>query len=188
MILERIDKSNDIKLVTRRLAKLAKEANIPEEELTAENILKGTKHLETEFLKQFGAFEEKDGKLTRLTSINKDFDFEKFYKEYNITNLAKNKLKEGTKYVGQKFFDNFIEYDKNGKFLKFNKSADFDKVYKCLNMAPDVFIFGILKAMLTVALIPPILKHVFGLEKGKSKQPSAQPAQVQNVNKDGGNK
>ena len=55
-------------------------------------------------------------------------------------------------------------------------------------MAPDTFVFGILKAMLTVALIPPILKHVFGLEKGKSKQPIQQPAQVQNVNKEGGNK
>ena len=55
-------------------------------------------------------------------------------------------------------------------------------------MAPDVFVFGILKAMLTVALIPPILKYVFGPEKGKSKQPPAQPAQVQNVNKEGGNK
>ena len=32
-------------------------------------------------------------------------------------------------------------------------------------MAPDVFVFGIVKAMLTVALIPPILKYVFGIEK-----------------------
>ncbi|MBP3847159.1 hypothetical protein J6I39_05355 [bacterium] len=187
-VLKKIDKSNDVKLVTRRLAKLAKEANIPEEELTAEKILKGTKHLEPDFLKQFGAFQEKDGKLTRLTAINSEFDFGKFYKEYNIVNLTREKLKEGTKYIGKNFFDNFIKYDKKGKFLEFNKSADFDKVYKCLNMAPDVFVFGILKAMLTVALIPPILKYVFGLEKGKSKQPPAQPAQVQNVNKEGGNK
>ena len=48
-------------------------------------------------------------------------------------------------------------------------------------MAPDVFVFGIVKAMLTVALIPPILKYVFGIEK-KAKAPAA-PVQepVQNV-------
>ena len=56
-------------------------------------------------------------------------------------------------------------------------------------MAPDVFVFGILKAMLTVALIPPILKHVFGLEKSKPAQEQAkQLAQVQSVNNEGGNK
>ncbi|MBR1461384.1 hypothetical protein IJ596_07140, partial [bacterium] len=33
-----------------------------------------------------------------------------------------------------------------------------------------------IKAMLTVALIPPILKHVFGLEKGKSKKTATEPA------------
>ena len=188
LVLDRIDKSNEVKLVTRRLAKLAKESNIPAEELTAEKILAGTKQLEPEFLKQFGAYEEKDGKLVRLTALNSEFDFEKVYKDYNIKNLTKEKLKAGTRYVGEKFFNNFIEYDKNGKFLRLNKAADFDKVYKCLNMAPDTFVFGILKAMLTVALIPPILKHVFGLEKGKSKQPAQQPAQVQNVTKEGGNK
>ena len=50
-------------------------------------------------------------------------------------------------------------------------------------MAPDVFIFGIAKAALTIALIPPILKYGFGLEKGKKpeqKQP-AETAQNNNV-------
>ena len=38
-------------------------------------------------------------------------------------------------------------------------------------MAPDVFLFGIIKAVLTVKLIKPIMKYVFGLEKkDKSKQ------------------
>jgi hypothetical protein len=37
-------------------------------------------------------------------------------------------------------------------------------------MIPDTLVLGIPKAMLTIALIPPILKHVFGLEKGKKKE------------------
>ena len=185
LVLDRIEKSNEVKLVTRRLKKLSEMKEIPPEKLTVESILDDTSHLEPEFLKQFGAFEEKDGKLTRLTALNSEIDFEKVYKDYNITNLAKEKIKQGTKYVGEKFFDNFIEYDKNGKFVKLNKSVDFDKVYKCLNMAPDVLVFGILKAMLTVALIPPILKHVFGIEKSK---PQTQAPQTEQVKTEGGNK
>ena len=185
LVLDRIEKSNEVKLVTRRLKKLSEMKEIPPEKLTVESILDDTSHLEPEFLKQFGAFEEKDGKLTRLTALNSEIDFEKVYKDYNIKNLAKEKIKQGTKYVGEKFFDNFIEYDKNGKFVKLNKSVDFDKVYKCLNMAPDVLVFGILKAMLTVALIPPILKHVFGIEKSK---PQTQAPQTEQVKTEGGNK
>ena len=49
-------------------------------------------------------------------------------------------------------------------------SKAFKNVTKILDMAPDVFIFGVLKAMLTVALIPPILKYVFGIEKKKAPQ------------------
>ena len=52
-------------------------------------------------------------------------------------------------------------------------------------MAPDVLVFGILKAMLTVALIPPILKHVFGIEKSK---PQTQAPQTEQVKTEGGNK
>lgn len=62
-------------------------------------------------------------------------------------------------------------------------SRTFEKVTRILDMAPDVFIFGIAKAALTIALIPPILKYGFGLEKGKKpeqKQP-AETAQNNNV-------
>ncbi|MBQ8168891.1 hypothetical protein IJZ97_05700 [bacterium] len=36
----------------------------------------------------------------------------------------------------------------------------------------DSFILGVPKAMLTIALIPPILKYVFGIEKGAKKAPA----------------
>ena len=39
------------------------------------------------------------------------------------------------------------------------------KVSQFLKMSFDTFILGIPKAMLTIALIPPILKYVFGMEK-----------------------
>ena len=182
-IIDKIEASNDVKFVTRKLKKLAQSDNISEEQLTAKNILDGTSHLESDFLKQFGTFEEHDGKLVKLTSLKKDMDFEAVYKDYNLKNLTKEKLMKGTKFIRERFLNNFIEFDKDGKFIKLNKALDFDKVYKCLNMAPDVFVFGVLKAMLTVALIPPILKHVFGIEKSKS---HAKPKQE--IKADGGNK
>lgn len=49
------------------------------------------------------------------------------------------------------------------------------KISQICKMSFDTFILGIPKAMLTIALIPPILKYVFGIEK-KSKK-----AQVVNV-------
>ena len=187
LIMDRIEKSNDVKLVTRRLKKLAGIENIPEEKLTAKSILEGASQLEPDFLKQFGAFEEADGKLIKLTSLNKNIDFEQVYKDYNLKNLTKEKLMEGTRFIRENFLKNFIEFDKSGKFLRRNKKLDFDMVFKAINMAPDTFVFGILKAMLTVALIPPILKHVFGIEKHK-KQPEQQSLLAQNVKKEGGDK
>lgn len=60
-----------------------------------------------------------------------------------------------------------------------DQAKSFKLVTKMLDMAPDVFLFGVAKAMLTVALIPPILKYVFGIEK-KAKAPQQAPAQTQN--------
>ena len=57
-------------------------------------------------------------------------------------------------------------------------SKIFKNVSKFLEMAPDVFVFGIAKGMLTIALIPPILKYGFGVEKKKKVQPEQQ---VQNT-------
>lgn len=187
LIMDRIEKSNDVKLVTRRLKKLAGMETVPEDKLTTKSLLEGVSKLESDFLKQFGKFEEADGKIIKLTNLNKDIDYEKVYKDYNLNNLTKEKLMEGTKFVKENFLKNFIEFDKNGKFLNRNKKLDFDMVFKAINMAPDTFVFGILKAMLTVALIPPILKHVFGIEKSK-KQPAQQNLVAQNVKKEGGNK
>lgn len=57
-------------------------------------------------------------------------------------------------------------------------SKAFKNVTKIADMAPDVFIFGIAKAILTVKLIKPIMKYVFGLEKkdktNNQNQPTAQ--------------
>jgi hypothetical protein len=50
------------------------------------------------------------------------------------------------------------------------KSNAFKNVTKVLDMAPDVFFFGVLKAVLTIKLIKPILKYVFGIEKSKPAQ------------------
>lgn len=51
---------------------------------------------------------------------------------------------------------------------KLEKSATYKNISKVAQMIPDTVVMGIPKAMLTIALIPSILKYVFGLEK-KSK-------------------
>jgi len=70
-------------------------------------------------------------------------------------------------------FKKFKEIYKVENLAKLEQSQAFKMTTKVLDMAPDVFVFGILKAMLTIALIPPILKYGFGVEKSK---PQAQPA------------
>lgn len=54
-------------------------------------------------------------------------------------------------------------------------SKIFQNVEKIFNMSHDAFVFSFVKAMLTVALIPPILKYVFGVEKGKGSKNTVQP-------------
>lgn len=86
-------------------------------------------------------------------------------------------LLKDTKIVGKKFLKLFGEFD-GDKLVKINGKLNIDRVIKALNMAPDVFIFGILKAMLTIALIPPIMEHVFGMKNEKASQKSAEAAKV----------
>lgn len=83
--------------------------------------------------------------------------------------ISAESLLEGTKVVGKKFLKWFGEFD-GDKLVKINGKLNIDKVIKALNMAPDVFFFGILKAMLTIALIPPLMKHVFGMSNDKHPQ------------------
>ena len=63
-------------------------------------------------------------------------------------------------------------------------SNPYKNMTQVLKMFPDSIVLGIPKAMLTIALIPPILKYVFGWEK-KPKQKPQEQQQTQNV---GGNK
>ena len=63
---------------------------------------------------------------------------------------------------------------------KLEKSKPYKKISKVAQMIPDTLILGIPKAMLTIALIPPILKYVFHIEKGKHKHKTQEP-QTDNV-------
>ncbi len=58
------------------------------------------------------------------------------------------------------------------------QSKSFKNIIKIFDMSPDVLCFGVIKAMLTVALIPPILKYVFGVEKNKGQKPEAPKAET----------
>lgn len=64
---------------------------------------------------------------------------------------------------------------------KLEKSVAYKKLSKMAQFIPDTLVLGIPKAMLTIALIPPILKYVFHLEKGKKKD-TPQQAELQNLN------
>lgn len=92
--------------------------------------------------------------------------------------LKVNKLKDKYKLSDLKDIENVKIFKKLKETYNVKNLADlehskaFKNVTKMLDMAPDVFIFGIAKAMLTVALIPPILKYGFGIEKKKK---AAQP-------------
>ena len=62
---------------------------------------------------------------------------------------------------------------------RLEKSKPYKKLSKIAQFAMDSIVLGIPKAMLTIALIPPILKYVFHMEKGKKKDaaPVQQPTQ-----------
>jgi hypothetical protein len=95
----------------------------------------------------------------------------------NLEDLKKSKIFNSVK----KFLNiETLEELENSKFVKdlqdtFNvktmkditKSKAFKNVTKVLDMSPDVIFFGVLKAILTIKLIKPILKYVFGMEKTK---------------------
>ncbi len=98
----------------------------------------------------------------------------------NATNLTKEQLEKVEKLKNKyqvkdlkdlenhEFFKKMKNIYKVENIVDIENSKAFKNVTKILDMAPDVFIFGVLKAMLTVALIPPILKYGFGIEKKKS--------------------
>ena len=58
------------------------------------------------------------------------------------------------------------------------KSGAYKNISKVSQMMFDTLILGIPKAMLTIALIPPILKYVFGMEK-KPKNTNNNPKEIQ---------
>lgn len=64
---------------------------------------------------------------------------------------------------------------------KLEKSKPYKKLSKAAQMGIDTVFLGIPKAMLTIALIPPILKYVFHMEKGK-KNHEVKPEVAQNTN------
>lgn len=62
---------------------------------------------------------------------------------------------------------------------RLEKSKPYKKLSKVAQFAIDSVVLGIPKAMLTIALIPPILKYVFHMEKGKKKDSAPVQQQAQ---------
>lgn len=120
--------------------------------IQAQKDLLAGKEIKDKLLKKIEKVKEKY-KINDLSELENIETFKKLKKTYNANSL--------------------VELD---------HSQAYKNVTRMLKMAPDVFIFGIAKAMLTIALIPPILKYGFGMEK-KKKQQTPQPAQVSENNK-----
>ena len=68
--------------------------------------------------------------------------------------LTPKELIKDLKYLNEKFINIFCK-TKDGKVTKFQTKL-FEKTIKILEFAPDTFFFGMIKAVLTIALIPPI--------------------------------
>ncbi len=94
------------------------------------------------------------------------------------------KLKAAAKNFEEGGFNKILTPERVAKLKKIYKVDDikslekskvFEKVTKVINMAPDTFLFGIAKAFLTIALIPPILKF-FGWDDSKPKDAKPAPA------------
>ncbi|MCM1339655.1 MAG: hypothetical protein NC191_08295 [Muribaculaceae bacterium] len=86
------------------------------------------------------------------------------------------KLKQAAKNFKEGEFDKILTPKRVEKLKKIykvdnlkelEKSKVFEKVTKVINMAPDTFVFGIAKACLTIAMIPPIMKF-FGWDDKKA--------------------
>jgi hypothetical protein len=88
-------------------------------------------------------------------------------------------LVKDLKYLNEKFVNIFGKF-KDGKVSKF-QNKKFENTIKILEFAPDTLFFGIMKAMLTIALIPPILKYVFGVEKKSAKAAQQNTNPVANI-------
>lgn len=77
----------------------------------------------------------------------------------------------------KKYFDedDLLKLKDSKKFQRIAKTLGLEKGPRILGMAPDVFLFGVVKAILTIKLIKPILKYGFGIEKSnKQSEPSNQ--------------
>lgn len=90
--------------------------------------------------------------------------------QYIITLIICSPIAAGLKKIGKNPMK-FLNKDKSSHLgditsERFRASKDFNAAKKIVNMVPDV-ILVIPKAILTIALIPPILKYVFGLQKKK---------------------
>lgn len=115
--------------------------------------------------------------LKQIKSAKKRFNVEHLddLKEAIKTKYGVSELKD---IENLKIFQKLKETYQVSDLNSLEHSKIFKNVSKFLEMAPDVFVFGIAKGMLTIALIPPILKYGFGVEKKKKVQPEQQ---VQNT-------
>lgn len=88
-----------------------------------------------------------------------------------VSKAIKNVTKNPTQYLKDETIQNLGKITKDGL-----KGKKVDIATKYINLGTELA-FAIPQACLTVALVPVMLKKVFGLEKGKSKKVAEQPQQ-----------
>lgn len=134
-----------------------------------ENIRNNSQNVE-EDLNKVNLYKTYKKQLKSLDDLKKIYNVETV--EDLITSIKdKYKISNLKELENVELFKKFKKLYNVEDLTKLEQSHAFKMTTKALDMAPDVFIFGIAKAMLTVALIPPILKYGFGVEKNKGKAP-----------------
>lgn len=97
------------------------------------------------------------------------------------------KLKENPKkYLTSENLAKTLGVPEIGK-RKLEKSQAYKNISKMAQMIPDSIVMGIPKAMLTIALIPPVLKYVFGIEKKPKNAVKQDDIQTSNNNLESNN-
>lgn len=77
-----------------------------------------------------------------------------------------NLVGKAKKFYGE---EDLLKLKDSKKFQRVAKTLGLENGPRILGMAPDVFVFGVIKAILTIRLIKPILKYGFGIEKNNKK-------------------
>lgn len=138
-----------------------------------DNLQKGAKYLEEST--KVGFDQSKKEFKTFVDSAKE------FFKVDDLKNIKESKVYKELCEHSKKFYgiDDLKNLKDSKVFTRLAKTLSKENGSRVLGMSPDVFVFGVVKAILTIKLIKPILKYGFGIEKSSHKQAQQPQEQTQ---------